>query len=35
MVVYREYGDAVYVIAVAHEKRHPDYWKRRIIDDIG
>ncbi len=35
VVVYREYGDAVYVIAVAHEKRHPDYWKRRIIDDIG
>jgi len=34
-VIYREYDDAVYVIAVTHEKRHPDYWKRRIIDDIS
>lgn len=32
-VIYREKGDAVYIIAVMHEKRHPDYWKHRVSDD--
>ena len=22
--------DAIYVVAVAHERRHPDYWKHRL-----
>lgn len=34
-IIYREYDDVVYVIAVTHEKRHPDYWKYRIADDVG
>ncbi|WP_461783826.1 type II toxin-antitoxin system RelE/ParE family toxin [Prosthecobacter sp.] len=34
-VIYRQLGeDVVYVIAVMHDKRHPDYWKHRIIDDL-
>lgn len=32
-IIYRERGDAVYVIAVMHERRHPDYWKHRINED--
>ena len=28
-VVYRELEDAVYVIAVAHDKRRPGYWRSR------
>jgi plasmid stabilization system protein ParE len=32
-VIYREEADAIYVIAVMHEKRHPDYWKERIDED--
>lgn len=32
-VIYREEADAIYVIAVMHEKRHPDYWKERMDED--
>lgn len=28
-VVYRELPDGVYVVAVAHDKRRPGYWKNR------
>jgi plasmid stabilization system protein ParE len=28
-VIYREYGDAIAVIAVAHAKRKPGYWENR------
>jgi toxin ParE1/3/4 len=28
-VVYRVEPDAVYVVAVAHAKRRPEYWRRR------
>ncbi|MBI3932965.1 MAG: type II toxin-antitoxin system RelE/ParE family toxin [Acidobacteria bacterium] len=28
-VVYRIDGDVVYVVAVAHAKRRPEYWRRR------
>lgn len=29
-VIYRQQDDEVFVIAVMHDKRHPDYWKHRI-----
>ena len=32
-IIYRVEEDAIYVVAVIHEKRHPDYWKHRIDDD--
>jgi plasmid stabilization system protein ParE len=28
-VVYRELPDGIYVVAVAHDKRRPGYWKNR------
>lgn len=28
-VVYRERAEVIQVIAIAHAKRRPDYWKRR------
>jgi len=31
--IYREEEDAIYIIAVMHEKRHPDYWKERVEQD--
>ena len=33
-LIYRQRAHEVYVIAVMHQKRHPDYWKHRIEDDI-
>jgi plasmid stabilization system protein ParE len=30
LVVYVEHDDAVRVVAVAHARRHPGYWKRRL-----
>jgi plasmid stabilization system protein ParE len=32
-LIYRSRQDEVHLIAVMHEKRHPDYWKYRISDD--
>jgi len=32
-LIYRPDGDSIYLIAVMHEKRHPDYWKHRTEDD--
>lgn len=32
-VIYRVRGETLFVIAFAHDKRHPDYWKTRIQDD--
>ena len=29
-IVYRVEDDTVYVIAVAHAKRRPGYWRRRV-----
>jgi toxin ParE1/3/4 len=29
VVFYREFGDTVWIVAVAHGKRRPDYWSRR------
>jgi plasmid stabilization system protein ParE len=35
-IIYRQRSeDVVYVIAVIHDKRSPDYWKKRIIDDLN
>lgn len=28
-IIYRTPGDILYVVAVAHAKRRPGYWKRR------
>jgi plasmid stabilization system protein ParE len=30
LIVYRELADSVQVVAVAHGKRRPDYWRRRL-----
>jgi len=32
-IIYRLRGNDIYIIAVMHEKRHPDYWKHRVGDD--
>lgn len=32
-LIYREKTAEIYVIALMHDKRHPDYWKARITDD--
>jgi plasmid stabilization system protein ParE len=29
MVIYRDKGDVIQVLAVAHARRKPGYWKRR------
>ena len=31
-IIFRVRGDSIFVLAVAHNKRHPDYWKHRIED---
>ena len=31
-VVYLLDPDAVFIIAVAHQSRHPDYWLRRLVE---
>jgi plasmid stabilization system protein ParE len=28
-IVYRTKGDQVFIVAVAHQHRRPDYWQRR------
>ena len=30
-VIYAELDDVIWVVAVAHAKRRPDYWRRRRI----
>ncbi len=29
-IIYRQQGTHIFVIALMHDKRHPDYWKHRI-----
>lgn len=31
-LIYRHRKNEVYLVALMHEKRHPDYWKSRITD---
>ncbi len=31
IVVHRRYGDRLWVVAVAHGHRRPDYWKDRSV----
>jgi toxin ParE1/3/4 len=31
-VVYREEEDAIWIIALAHHKRRPNYWRTRLGD---
>ena len=28
-LIYSEEADGILVVAVAHQRRHPDYWRRR------
>jgi toxin ParE1/3/4 len=32
VLFYREYEDIIWIAAVAHGKRRPDYWRRRRPD---
>lgn len=34
IIFYLELEDVVWVAAIAHSKRRPDYWKRRKIEPI-
>jgi hypothetical protein len=29
-IIYRDEDGVVYVVAVMHQRRHPDYWKSRV-----
>ncbi len=29
-IIYKIRDDDIFVLAIAHDKRHPDYWKHRI-----
>jgi plasmid stabilization system protein ParE len=31
LVIYREHGDRIWIVAVAHGHRRPGYWKKRSI----
>ena len=28
-VVYRRHPDSIEIVAIAHQRRHPNYWRRR------
>lgn len=32
-IIFRLRQRSIFIIAVMHERRHPDYWKSRIDDD--
>jgi len=32
LVLYKNNSDHIFIIAVMHSKRHPDYWKHRTIE---
>ena len=32
-IIYRLRQESIFIIAVMHERRHPDYWKHRMDDD--
>ena len=34
-VIYREIAGGIKVVAVAHHKRRPRYWRRRLLPDQG
>lgn len=31
-IIYSDSPDVVYIVAVAHQRRHPGYWKNRLTD---
>ena len=31
LVIYREHGNRIWIVAVAHGHRRPGYWKKRTI----
>lgn len=34
-LAYRAYSDRVWIVAVAHTRRRPFYWLRRVEDETG
>ena len=32
LIFYAEFDELIWVVAIAHGKRRPDYWKRRKIE---
>ena len=34
-LIYREEGTVIFLIALMHEKRHPDYWKSRVPESLN
>jgi toxin ParE1/3/4 len=32
LIFYAEFEEFIWVVAIAHGKRRPDYWKKRQID---
>jgi len=32
IVFYRDLTEAIWIVAVAHQKRRPDYWRRRQVE---
>lgn len=33
VVYYRELSETILIVAIAHERRRPDYWLERVADD--
>jgi toxin ParE1/3/4 len=33
-IIYEELPDLIWIDAIAHERRHPDYWKNRKTEDL-
>jgi|JI10StandDraft_1071094.scaffolds.fasta_scaffold1585888_2 toxin ParE1/3/4 len=31
-IIYAEHEDHIWVVAISHDKRHPDYWRKRKHD---
>lgn len=31
-IIYADTPSVIYILAVAHHRRHPDYWKNRVKD---
>lgn len=32
LIFYREFEEMIWIVAIAHSKRRPDYWKQRPIE---
>ena len=29
-IIYHKFNNSIYIVAIAHEKRKPNYWKKRL-----